>query len=65
MIYSKPGAACLKSGWDVDSIPWALVTGGTAEKPQVQPSVECTFQSGRIARCEEIPVIFSRTEFLP
>lgn len=52
MIYSQPGAAYLKSGWDVDSIPWALVTGGTAEKPQAQPSVECTFQSGRIARCE-------------
>lgn len=33
-------------------IPWALVTGETAEKPQAQPSVECTFQSGRIARCE-------------
>ena len=36
-------------------VPWVLVT---------QPFVECTFQSGETARCEEIPVIFSRTEFL-
>lgn len=69
VIYRSPGTAEI---WTVPEnsecqlpIPPALVTGETAEKPQARPSVECTFQSGRIARCEQIPVIFSRTKFLP